>query len=530
MTLRQQLESAMRRYPGAIADRHRQARQLPDKLDRDGLLVGWSMEGEHQRQPMGFSFGDPDRTPQTGYIDPVLMEGEGHLITIAPTGAGKGVGCIIPALLRHQGPVIVIDPKGENAMVTARRRQELGQQVVVIDPMQVTGLESACLNPLDLITADSASGVDDAVALVQALLPDDFGGEKNLYWVSRGRQALLAAILHVATDYEPEQRNLAQVRKLINEMAVNPEKGAKALASSRHPEARAIADNLKISAPETLGGILSFAQEGIDFLRGPLVERSTRESTFELAAVTSARPLSIYVVLPPHMLESHARLLRLWISTLLTLIMRRRSRPAEPTLFILDEAAQLGSLAQLRQALTLLRGYGLQTWSFWQDVSQLQLLYQRDWQTMVNNCRVIQAFGANNLTAASSMASLMGFVTGAGLLDLMQDEMLLQIAGDDAVIARRPNYLTDPIFEGLYDDNPLFDTDRDPLPQAQTLREYLRPEQQAVEPTQLPMKPGHKDARAQDTTALGPTAANDLDTALSQWILDSLEESSAPTG
>ncbi len=224
------------------------------------------------------------------------------------------------------------------------------------------------------------------------------------------------------------------------------------------------------------------------------------------------------------MLESHARLLRLWISTLLTLIMRRRNRPPEPTLFILDEAAQLGSLAQLRQALTLLRGYGLQTWSFWQDVSQLQLLYPRDWQTMVNNCRVIQAFGANNLTAASSMAGLMGFVTGAGLLDLMQDEMLLQIAGDDAVIARRPNYLTDPIFDGLYDDHPLFDTDRDPLPQPNTLREYLRPEHQAVEPSVLPVKPPVQGPPRAKGTTLGPADANDLDTALSQWILTSLEE------
>ncbi len=34
-------------------------------------------------------------------------------MTIASTGAGKGVGCITPALLRHKGPVVVIDPKGE---------------------------------------------------------------------------------------------------------------------------------------------------------------------------------------------------------------------------------------------------------------------------------------------------------------------------------------------------------------------------------------------------------------------------------
>ena len=45
------------------------------------------------------------------------------------------------------------------------------------------------------------------------------------------------------------------------------------------------------------------------------------------------------------------------------------------------EAAQLGTLGALRQAVTLLRGYGLQVWSFWQDLSQVRNLYPQDWQT-----------------------------------------------------------------------------------------------------------------------------------------------------
>ena len=54
--------------------------------------------------------------------------------------------------------------------------------------------------------------------------------------------------------------------------------------------------------------------------------------------------------------------------------------------------------------MTLLRGYGLQTWSFWQDPSQLQNLYPNDWPTMVNNCRAVQCFGANTMLAAEAMA------------------------------------------------------------------------------------------------------------------------------
>ncbi|MEI6539066.1 MAG: TraM recognition domain-containing protein [Planctomycetota bacterium] len=34
-------------------------------------------------------------------------------------------------------------------------------------------------------------------------------------------------------------------------------------------------------------------------------------------------------------------------------------------MFILDECAQLGTVPLLEQAVTLLRGYGLQVWTFW---------------------------------------------------------------------------------------------------------------------------------------------------------------------
>jgi type IV secretion system protein VirD4 len=45
--------------------------------------------------------------------------GPAHLLTIAPTRTGKGVGTIIPNLIDYPGPVVCIDPKGENAIVTA---------------------------------------------------------------------------------------------------------------------------------------------------------------------------------------------------------------------------------------------------------------------------------------------------------------------------------------------------------------------------------------------------------------------------
>ncbi len=45
-----------------------------------------------------------------------------HVMTIAGSRAGKGVSLIIPNLLLYEGSALVIDPKGENARITAGRR------------------------------------------------------------------------------------------------------------------------------------------------------------------------------------------------------------------------------------------------------------------------------------------------------------------------------------------------------------------------------------------------------------------------
>lgn len=454
--------------------------RLPESIQDEGLLVGWSLEAQRSRQPFGFSFGQSLKTVATGFLDPIVLNGEGHLMTIAPTGAGKGTGCVVPALLRHRGPVIVVDPKGENVAITARHRREMGQRVVVIDPMGISGFQSDSLNPLDAIDVLQADAVDELAVLAETLSMAS-QDPKNAFWSNRAIHVVIGVLLHVLCTEPPGEANLLHARDLINAAVADPARLAKVLGDSPHPETRRIAGTLEITAPETIGGFLSFAQDMLDFLRGTHIQANVARTTFDLDDVTSGSPLSIYLVLPPHMLESHSRLLRLWIGTLMACITRRRARPELPTLFILDEAAQLGELPQLRQAITLLRGYGLQTWSFWQDVSQLHLLYPRDWQTMVNNCSVLQCFGALNQIAARTISELTGFSDGIGVLDLERDEMVLQIAGDQAVVARVPNYLRDPSFAGQFDANPLHERDRAILPGSSIpQRLYERPLPPAV--------------------------------------------------
>jgi len=134
---------------------------------------------------------------------------------------------------------------------------------------------------------------------------------------------------------------------------------------------------------------------------------------------------------------------------------QRRHRVEQPTLFILDEAAQLGSLEQLRRAITLMRGYGVRTWTFWQDLSQLQRLYP-DWETLYNNTRFIQTFGATTHRLAESLAHLLRLPADIDPLRLPPDQLILAEAGRNPRVLDKPDYLEDVPFRGLYDANDFY--------------------------------------------------------------------------
>lgn len=453
--------------------------KLPSKLSPDGLLIGYSLEEDAHKPVMGFRFGDAveDDDPDDDLLEPILHTGDGHLLTLARTGAGKGVGCIVPALLRYRGPVIVIDPKGENYQVTARQRREQGQEVHVIDPFGIVGEETDALNPLDLIDPASPEAIDQAAQLAELLVTET--SQRDPFWDNRALSLITTMMLFVATGRPPVLHNLTEMHYLLNQSDQDLGFTFKEMAKSRHPAVRQGCSIRETAEAKVFASILSTAQSHTDFLRSAGAKETLGCSTIDLDAVTRGDPISIYIVVPPEKLESHGKLLRLWIGVLIGAITKRRQRPELPTLFMLDEAAQLGPLKQLRQAITLLRGYGLRTWSFWQDLSQLKMLYPQDWQTMVNNCEVLQAFGFANASVARDGAQLTGYQDWRVLQDLEAEEMVLAIAGDQPVIARKPNYLFDPAFVGQFDENAFY-AESDPLKEAEEerwklFRRYSRP-------------------------------------------------------
>ena len=109
----------------------------------------------------------------------------------------------------------------------------------------------------------------------------------------------------------------------------------------------------------------------------------------------------------------------------------------------------------MRQAITLLRGSGLQTWTFWQDLSQLRQVYPNDWETLINNSAVLQVFGITNHHMAKEWGELLG-LPAQNLQELAREDAVVQRQGQGSVVCRRPDYLKDEVFAGVFDANQRF--------------------------------------------------------------------------
>jgi type IV secretion system protein VirD4 len=397
----------------------------------------------------------PDRVTTPGHSQTVTYDGDSHLICCAPTGAGKGRGVLIPNLLTYAGSIFAVDIKGELYQVTSRRRREMGQQVAVFDPFHLVTSRSDSLNPLDLLDLPR-SDFDSDAEMIASLLAVGHESSREPYWNDTANGLIGALIAHIAS-YRTKERHLGQLREWLYhhdmDMAVATLLDKNAVKSRM---ARELFIAYLTAPPEpTRACIRSMACSYIGALGSDQVVETLRTSSIRLQDVYDGRPLTIYIVIPPEKLESHKALLRLWVGTLLTTVMRRTTMPRQRTLFLLDECAQLGSLSMLRQAITLLRGSGLQTFTFWQDLSQLRQCYPNDWQTIINNSGVLQVFGIPNHSMAKEWSELLGEPQQILGQLAREDEVVLR-QGQGSLVCRRPDYLKDEMFAGLFDANPRF--------------------------------------------------------------------------
>lgn len=370
----------------------------------------------------------------------VGVETEKHMVTIAGTGSGKSTAGLIPNLCSYPGSVLVIDPKGELARITAMRRSDggngvdgMGQSLAVFDPFGVTDFdESPSYNPFAEMEALAQLNEDSAVSfagkIADALVRPT--GATESYWDNAACTLIRGLVLYIFVQEERANRNLVRLRHLLMN---GDSEGFEAMAKKgpmkrggvsafdllldkmeqarfgRYGEIIAgAASSMRNMGDNQLGGVLTSAQEHTKFLDIPEIQKVLKKSHLLLSGLKK-RPWSVYVCLPMNAVTGpENRWLRLFVMLFIDVMMRTKEKPLLPVLLAIDEFPNLGRLDGIELVAPVMRSYGVRMWVFGQDIAQFKMVYPDTWTGLIGGAEAVQFMGLNHPATLDFLMDLIG--------------------------------------------------------------------------------------------------------------------------
>ena len=346
-------------------------------------------------------------------------DGPEHVMAFAPTRSGKGVGLVIPTLLSWTGSAVVHDIKGENWQLTSGWRAQFSH-CLLFNP---TDARSARYNPL-LEVRKGPDEVRDVQNIADILVDPEGALERRSHWEKTGHSLLVGVILHVL--YAEEEKTLARVASFLSDPRRSFEHTLRAMMATNHlgtketpvvhPVVASAAREVLNKSPNERSGVLSTAMSFLGLYRDPTVAATTSACDWRIAdLVDAARPVSLYLVIPPSDISRTKPLVRLVLNQIGRHLTERlegdpgKSRKHQ-LLMMLDEFPALGRLDFFETALAFMAGYGIRAYLIAQSLNQISKAYGEN-NAILDNCHVRVAFSSNDERTAKRISDALGTAT-----------------------------------------------------------------------------------------------------------------------
>ncbi len=346
-------------------------------------------------------------------------DGPEHVMAFAPTRSGKGVGLVIPTLLSWTGSAVIHDIKGENWQLTAGWRAKFSH-CLLFNP---TDPRSARYNPL-LEVRKGPDEVRDVQNIADILVDPEGALERRSHWEKTSHSLLVGAILHVL--YAEEEKTLARVATFLSDPQRSFAYTLRRMMGTNHlgtPEHPAVHPVVASAAREVLNksenersGVLSTAMSFLGLYRDPTVAATTAACDWRIVdLVDAARPVSLYLVIPPSDISRTKPLVRLVLNQIGRRLTERLEgdpgkRRKHQLLMMLDEFPALGRLDFFETALAFMAGYGIRAYLIAQSLNQISKAYGEN-NAILDNCHVRIAFSSNDERTAKRISDALGTAT-----------------------------------------------------------------------------------------------------------------------
>lgn len=335
-----------------------------------------------------------------------------HVLLFAPTGAGKGTGFVIPNLLFWKESALVHDIKLENYEKTSGYRARVLKQKCYAWIPAAANAKSHCYNPLDWISRNPGTMVDDVQKIGNILI------EKQEFWENEARALINGVILMMMADKE-RPKTFGEVVRILrsDDTAYLLATAMDTLGGEMHPAGYMNIAAFLQKADKEKSGVISTANSRLDLWSNPIVDKTTSRSDFDLRTFRKVCS-SVYVGLTPDNVARLKPLMSMFYQQAAQFLTANMPTKDEPygVLFMMDEFPTLGKMEQFLSGIAYFRGYHVKLFLIVQDTQQLKGVYEdAGMNSFLSNSTYRITFAANNVETSELISKLIGNKTAASV-------------------------------------------------------------------------------------------------------------------
>lgn len=387
-----------------------------------------------------------------------------NVYIVGSSGSGKGQSYVIPNLLNNkEETLIVTDPKGELFEQTAAIKREQGYRVYQID---FINFNQDGYNLLDYVFDDQ-----DAQSVSLTIAKNSTKDGKEDFFMERAQKMLAGLIAYCKTEIP--NASMQDVLDVFNEKVAPDEDSFREWVDGElgtgHP-AYQLLKGLTTLGGNTRASVTSSFASQVSIFTLKKISDMTRTSDFNFREFQEQKSI-LYVKLPMDE-NPFTALTSVFFDQLISQFYKmadeNKGKLKIPTIFLLDEFANIGKIEKYGRVLATCRGLGLSMNTIVQDNGQIESIYgkemarsilsnhdtllflrSKDMETIKYFSQLAGETTAKVQTGSSSQSG--GFMSGKSSASQSQSEQYVKRSlipeGDLSSISREDCYL---FVSGLY--------------------------------------------------------------------------------
>lgn len=340
-----------------------------------------------------------------------------NVLVCGGSGAGKTRFYCKPNIMQGNTSYVILDPKGEILRDTGKLLESKGYEIKVLDLINME--KSHCYNPFVYIHSDN-----DVQKLVNNLFKSTTpkgAQSQDPFWDTAASMLLKALIFYLKYEAPEDEQNFPMVMEMLragevredDEDYISPLDNLFYDLELKEPEHIAVRfyNNYKKGAGKTLKSIQITLAARLEKFDLQSLAALTATDELDLQSL-GEKKVALFALIPDNDTSFNFIVSMLYTQLFQQLfyIADREYKGSLPMHchFVMDEFANVSLPDDFDKILSVMRSRGVSVSIILQNMAQLKVLFEKQWESIVGNCDTFLYLGGNEQSTHKYVSELLG--------------------------------------------------------------------------------------------------------------------------